>query len=162
MILHTLEKGLCRLGEDNLIVCFHDNRLFGWLRSSFFFWIQLKLMKPTSRARLTTLLPPKINKSEKQDQRDLQIQALVADITVEIKGYCYLKLSPSRFRHLKRWLLHDSCWVLETWVKLKHHTLNYDTQIFIVCRTDIYSPLVGVVPTYKGRGKQLAITLNSL
>jgi len=47
-------------------------------------------------------------------------------------------------------------------VKLKHHTLNYDTQIFIVCRTDIYSPLVGVVPTYKGEGKQLAITLNSL
>jgi hypothetical protein len=108
------------------------------------------------------LLPKKINNSEKQEQRDLQIQALVADITVEIKGYCYLKLSPSRFRQLERWLLHDSCWVLETWVKLKHHTLNYDTQILIVCRADIYSPLVGVVPTYKGGGKQLAITLNSL
>jgi hypothetical protein len=42
-----------------------------------------------------SLLPKKINNSEKQEQRDLQIQALVADITVEIKGYCYLKLSPS-------------------------------------------------------------------
>jgi len=120
MILHTLKKGLCRLREDNFIICFHNNWLFGWLRSGFFFRIQLKLMK--------------------------QIQALLTDITVEIKGYSYFKLSPSRFRQLEGWLLYNSCRVLETWVKLKHHMLNYDTQVLIVCRTDINSPLVRVVP----------------
>jgi hypothetical protein len=106
--------------------------------------------------RLTILLPQRkanIFFLKKQDQQDLQIQALVTDIAVEIKGYGYLKLSPPRLGQLERRLLHDSRRVLETRVKLKHRALDYDTQILIVCRADIYSPLVRVIPTYRGPGR---------
>ena len=113
-------------------------------------------MEPTSLATINYPLAPEKSKQffflKKQDQQDLQIQALVTDIAVEIKGYGYLKLSPPRLGQLERRLLHESRRVLETRVKLKHRALDYDTQILIVCRADIYSPLVRVIPTYRGPG----------
>lgn len=56
-----------------------------------------------------------------------------------------LEFSPARFGDLEWRLLDDSCGVVETRMKLEDDFLDYNTDVFICCPTNIYSPFVRLV-----------------
>lgn len=76
---------------------------------------------------------------------DLQTQWLVTDVAVEMQCNSNLEFSPARFGNLEWRLLDDSCGVVETRVKLEDNFLYYNTDVFVSCPTNIYSPFVRLV-----------------
>lgn len=78
---------------------------------------------------------------------NLQTQWLVTDVAVEMQCNGNLEFSPARFGHLEGRLLDDSCGVVETRVKLENDFLDYNTDVFVRCPTNIDSPFVRLVST---------------
>lgn len=75
-----------------------------------------------------------------------QVQRLITNISVEMKGYNNFEFTPSTLRQLKRGTIHNPCRIVKTWVQLKNHTLHHHTEILISCTTNVNSPFMRLEP----------------